>query len=62
MNSHYYINHVLHILAREGRKGGKKRKEGKKEGKKEREGGKPLKGKNQKCSQMIIAFVENIRT
>lgn len=47
MNSHYYINHVLHTLACEGRKEGKKgkKKKKRKEEKKGREGGKPLKGR-----------------
>lgn len=44
MNSHYYINRVLHILASKRRK--------------EAEGGKPLKGKNQKYSQMILPLLK----
>lgn len=47
---------------KEGRKEKNERKK-KKEGRKEREGGREAtEGKNQKCSQMIIAFVENVRT
>lgn len=40
-----------------------KEKKKRKEEKKGREGGREAtEGKNQKCSQMIIAFVENVRT